>query len=325
MSVRELLHDLMLGPRPVRQQCILGMRDPQSEVRVTLRGSGASFDVTDNHVMACAQPLTVAIGIEAQRSRSLVGSRFSLQFRAANQQLARITLQMVDAIPIAGESLCLFQLRSCRNYCLPRPQLWAHYARAAYRRWRSQAQSRASDFRMAARKLHCVFALYIRPRPVFLVSAADGSVGNLFPMDLVGPVGQESFAVALHNTSTGLTLLSQSRRIALCSVPFNKAPVAFVLGNQHKLSTIDYASLPFSMKRSSTFGLPVPEFSLRVREMQIHTVLPIGSHTLFVARTVDDQLWKDDLQLFQIHGFYDAWRQRLRHSPSLEAVGIPAR
>src|SRR5215510_3716407 len=107
MSVRELFHDLMLGPRPVRQQCILGLRDPQSEVRVTLRGSGASFDVTDNHVMACAQPLTVAIGIEAQRSRSLVGSRFFLQFGAANQQLARITRQMVVAIPMAGESLCL--------------------------------------------------------------------------------------------------------------------------------------------------------------------------------------------------------------------------
>ena len=323
MSLRELFHCLMFGPTPVRQQCILGLRDPQSEVSVWLCGSGAPFDVTDNHVMACAQPLIVAIGIPNQHCLPKIGSAFSLQFRAANQRLAEIALQMVEAIAIGREYLCLFRVRSCRNYCLPRQQLWAHYTRAAYRRWRSRARSKASEGQMAARKLHCVFALYIRPRPVFLVSAAHGAVSNLFPMDLVGSLGHESFALALHSTSTGLKLLTQSRRVALCSVPYSKAPVVFVLGKQHNVSSIDHESLPFSMTRSSTFSLPVPEFSLRVREMKIQMVRPIGSHTLFVAKTVEDELWRDDLQLFQIHGFYHAWRQRLQRSPSLDTVGIP--
>jgi hypothetical protein len=56
-----------------------------------------------------------------------------------------------------------------------------------------------------------------------------------------------------------------------------------------------------------TLGLPLPKFSLCVKEMQIEVVRQIGSHTLFVARTVQDDQWAEGLQFLTVHGM--AWKQ----------------
>jgi hypothetical protein len=70
--------------------------------------------------------------------------------------------------------------------------------------------------------------------------------------------------------------------------------------------------MAFATTTSPSFRLPVPQFSLRVREMQIETVRNMGSHKLFLARTIADQQWSDGLQPHFIHGFYQSWRQQAR-------------
>jgi hypothetical protein len=44
--------------------------------------------------------------------------------------------------------------------------------------------------------------------------------------------------------------------------------------------------------------------------MQIENVRNMGSHKLFICRAIEDQRWADGLQLFFMHGFYHAWRER---------------
>ena len=41
---------------------------------------------------------------------------------------------------------------------------------------------------------------------------------------------------------------------------------------------------------SRALNIPVPEFALRVRELKVHTVRPLGSHTFFVARLVGEEV-----------------------------------
>jgi flavin reductase (DIM6/NTAB) family NADH-FMN oxidoreductase RutF len=182
----------------------------------------------------------------------------------------------------------------------------------AYQRWRSRRRSNSSNLQPTALESRCLFAFYICPRPVVLVSVVDGNVGNIFPMDLIGPIGTRSFSLALSSTSAGAPLIERSGRIALSSVPVEQSSVAYELGKNHKKQRVAWDEVPFATTTSAAFGLPVPQFSLRVREMQIAAVRPMGSHKLFICNVIEDQFYANGLQLFTVHGFYQAWRRPAR-------------
>ena len=325
-QVGRSLKGFVFGSTNLRQQCAIGLRYPQTEVSVWLQGLGAPRDVTYNHVMAAARPLTLAIGFEEQGEAAVIRrSRPSLQFRERGGEkrlLGEISLQPTEVIPVGGDYLCLFETSSYRNYCLPSPRLWALYLFYEYRRWRAGRRSDTAGFRMVVRELHTVFVFYVCPRPVVLVSVTDGNLANIFPMDLIGPIGTRHFSLALHNSSTAVPLIERSRRVALSSVPLEQTAVAYELGKNHKKPWVDWAHVPFVTTLSATFGLPVPSFSLRVRELRIDSVRSVGSHKLFLAETIEDQHWADGLQLFFVHGIYQARKTKPRRR-SIYKHGIP--
>jgi hypothetical protein len=275
---------------------------------------GAPLDVTCNNAMVAARPLTIAIGLGSQYGRAAIERRqASLSFREAGRErrvLGKILLRMTDSIPLGNEILCLFETRGSKNYCAPQPRLWIRYLELAYRKWRSEWRTAPAPLEMRTGELFSVFTFYICPRPVVLVSVVDGSAGNMFPMDLIGPVGTRHYALGLHNGSAPLRLMEQSRRIALSTVPLDRSSLALELGKNHNAAAVDFGSLPFATIASTAFGLPVPQFSLRVREMKIETTRRLESHTLFLATTITDELRSEGLQMFQIHGLYQAWRHQ---------------
>jgi len=42
--------------------------------------------------------------------------------------------------------------------------------------------------------------------------------------------------------------------------------------------------------------------------MQVVTAHPLGSHTLFVAKTIAELRFTDGQKFFSAHGFYQAWQ-----------------
>jgi flavin reductase (DIM6/NTAB) family NADH-FMN oxidoreductase RutF len=316
-QARETLKRLVFGSAAVPQQCGIGLRDPQLEVSVWLHGFGPPRDVTHRNVVAAARPFTIGVGFEQNdREVAINGTPPSLKFREQGGEhglLGEIYLGPPDLVPVGEYKLWLLRAQRCRNYCLPRPRLWARYLQYDYEQWRRERRSSGSIIRMPARELHSLFVFYICPRPVVLVSVADGDLVNIFPMDLIGSIAPGYFSLALHSTSAAAPLMERSRRIALGSVPVEQASIAYELGKNHKRTCIDWNQIPFTTNRSPLFGIPVPSFSLRVRELQIEAVRTLGTHKLFLARTVAEQSWSDSPQLFFVHGFYQAWRQQPKH------------
>jgi flavin reductase (DIM6/NTAB) family NADH-FMN oxidoreductase RutF len=310
--IRQTLKRLVVGSVTFPQQCTIGLREPQSEVRVWLHGLGVPRDVTSCNVMTSAIPFTVGIGLGTNHQAS-VGSRTSLRFEERNGRgrlLGEIGLRLNELISVDGEQMGLFEVRHCRNYCLPRARLWMLYGHLGWQEWRASRRSKPSKIRLTSLAMRSLFVFYICPRPVVLVSVMDGSTANVFPMDLIGPIGARHFSLALHCTSAGVPSMERSRRIALSSVPFDQTSVAYELGKNHKRPCVDVEQLPFATAPSAAFGLPVPRFALRVREMQIEAVRSLGSHKFFLAVTINDQQHSDGRQLFFVHGFYQAWRNR---------------
>jgi len=223
--------------------------------------------------------------------------------------LGEVSLDLKESIPLGSDQVVLFGVRNCWNYCVPQHQLWSNYIRSACKHWRTKK----STDTLTPLESHSLFVAYICPRPVVLVSVVDGNDNNIFPMDLIGPIGEQHFSLVLHNTSSALPLIDRARRVVLSSVPIEETKIAYELGKNHRQPGIQWARLPFPTTYSATLHLPVPKFALRVRELEVDCVRNLGSHTLLLARVLYDRKWSEGAQLHFIHGFYGIRRRALKH------------
>jgi len=315
---------IFLGKLNQPQQCNIGIPDPQTEVTVWLRGFGTPRDVTFTHSIACAAPFTICIGSQASPSQRTPGKRLALQFRehdGENRLLAELTIRHTATVLTKGPALHLFQVERCRNYCLPRSRLWVHYLHLAYLQSRS-----TSHIRVAAREAHAMIAAFVCPRPVVLASAVSGNRSNMFPMNLLGNLGDGYFGFALDSTRLAAPLVAEAGTVALSSIPIEHSEMARQLGKNHKQETIAWNQLPFPTSPSTATGIPVPCFASRVIEMQIETMQILGSHTFFVARVIRDERHSRGAQFFMVHGIYQSWRLANYHgfqAPAASLVFIP--
>jgi flavin reductase (DIM6/NTAB) family NADH-FMN oxidoreductase RutF len=310
---RTALRQLVFGP-PIPQFCTVGLKDPQSEVRVWLRGLGAPLDVTDSNVIAAARPFTVGIGLEhIPDGATIKGTPLFLGFSdryGDTRLLGEIQLSYAETVRIGDRLLCLFRASRSTNRCLPRSVVWRRYLDFARQQRRVAKGPTPPETPMIIRELFALSTFYICPRPVVLVSVVDGNAGNIFPMDLIGPVGGQHFTLALHGTSTAIPLMERSRRVALSGVPVEQISTAYALGQNHKKTDFRWNQVSFDLTTSPAFGLPIPEFALSVKDMEIEEVRAMGSHKLFICRSEVNHVRSQGLQLSFVQGFYHARRQK---------------
>ena len=311
---------IFLGKLNQPQQCNIGIHDPQPEIRVWLHGIDAPRDVTFTHSIACSAPFTICIGGGAWLGDRTPGKPLCLQFRVRDDDerlLAELALRPTATILTNGPALHLFQVESCKNYCLPKGRLWAHYLHLAFLQSRS-----TSHIRMSVCEAHAMIAAFICPRPVVLVSAVSGTRSNMFPMNLLGNVGDGYFAFALDSTRFAAPLVADAGTVALSGIPMEHSEAARQLGKNHKRETISWNQLPFATEPSTACSIPVPCFASRVIEMQIETTHNLGSHTFFVARVIRDERRSDGAQFFMVHGIYQSWRLANHHEPYAPASSL---
>jgi flavin reductase (DIM6/NTAB) family NADH-FMN oxidoreductase RutF len=227
-----------------------------------------------------------------------------------NRLLGEIQLSHAETIRIGDRVLYLFRASRSTNRCLPRSVVWRRYLDFARQQRRVAEGPAPPETRMIIPEFFALSTFYICPRPVVLVSVVDGNAANIFPMDLIGSVGGEHFTLALHGTSTAVSLMERSRRVALSDVPVGQISIAYALGQNHKKTDFRWNQLSFDLTTSPAFGLPIPEFALSVKELEIEEVRAMGSHKLFICRTGENHVRSHGLQLSFVQGFYHARRQK---------------
>jgi flavin reductase (DIM6/NTAB) family NADH-FMN oxidoreductase RutF len=308
---RKALQKILFGDTFIPQEFFLGLSDPQTEISVWLHGMDTPVDVTLRHSMACAAPFTICIAFEEEsppREEDL--SRLSLVFcaqKGRKQVLGEIALKFTTMISIAEMKLILFEARSAKNWCLSNTRLWTHYLYHAYSEWR---RVNTSEMEMSFLEKRAAMVMFIRPHPISLVSLVGEAGGNIFPMNIMGDLGNGYFAFALKDSRRAAHLVEGTGRIAVSNVPLSQAHLAYQLAVNHTKDFINWDQLPFTTMASTAFRIPVPVFARRIRELEVEKVHPIGSHTFFVARIVRDEVLSESPGLCVIHGFYQAWRLR---------------
>ncbi len=308
-ALKKALRHVLFG-RDLPQQCSIPLYEPQQEIGVELRGLGPALDMTTSHVIASASPFTVALAFAPDQNRPSPNTPVSLEFR---ERLGGRRLGVLDMrrVPDCGlpsprdfEVVC-FRVHRARNLCAPAPRLWAHYLHWAYLRRRHPPDMGIGE--VDARALPVYF---ICPRPVALVGVETNAGPNVFPMNLMGPLGQGYFGLALNSKRAASALVRRAGCIALATVPFEYAPAASSLGCNHLRDHISLDQLPFPTVLSPRLKLPIPAFALAVRELAVEGERDMGSHVLFLARILAHSELASGPQFHMVHGLYQAWRSK---------------
>lgn len=244
----------LLRPFAPRYEAV-GLDTVPGDVRVELQADGVVNDVTRAHVAASLRPFAIAVG-------NVGADKASLVVRRAGVEVGAIELERVAA---NGS-----------------PEV-AILRRGAVRDGRG---ARRGLFGLGGRDLddRAVALYYVLPRPVGIVALTGG---ELFPMDLVGPLQAGRFALALRRESRALGTILATGRLAWCLAPAAYRDTVYVLGRFHTAAgPIDPP--PFGRITSTRFGLSCPDFSLAIAEIEIEATVQTGSHVLLLGRTVEE-------------------------------------
>jgi flavin reductase (DIM6/NTAB) family NADH-FMN oxidoreductase RutF len=318
---KTLLKKLIFGNTLLPQEFFVGFVEPQREVSVWLRCNGEDIDITGRNSIACAAPFVVCIAFEKAPKDAKDLLLTIRETEHPGRRLGEISLRATSVVTLDGLDLLLCDATHSRNFCLPRLRLASHYLFQELAQWKARSRS---EMQMSALERRASMVMFIRPHPVSLGSVSGPEGGNIFPMNLMGEIGNGRFAFALRRSRQASHLIEQQGKFALSSVPMGQGRIAHQLAINHTKKSIKWEDLPFRTTQSATFGIPVPDFALRVREMEVEKISRIGSHTFFIARVVEDQRVTFGPELCAIHGFYQAWRLRNEVSKLQDSVTADA-
>jgi flavin reductase (DIM6/NTAB) family NADH-FMN oxidoreductase RutF len=307
-KIHRLARKVLLGPTDLPQAIDVPLHYPQREVSIWLHGMGEPRDVTSRHSVACTSPFMFCIGLEPGELPP-PNKRLSLKFyenTAAQPLLGEIGLELSTALPATGRALYLFKAVSCTDFCLSSARLRAHSLFQAFDNWRSR---KATGQHVSFLETRCKTVTFFCPRPVVLVSVRDGERGNIFPMNLFGTLGGNYLSFALNSTRQAAPLANRLRQLALSSIPYSQIAVARDLRKNHRQQSIAWEQLSFPVKKSKTLDIPVPEFALRVRELKVEASQNLGSHTFFLARIEEEEVFSEAAEFHMIHGHYAFYKQ----------------
>ncbi len=158
-----------------------------------------------------------------------------------------------------------------------------------------------------------MFAMWILhdvPRPVVVVSYGSEERGNLFPMDLAGPVSDGCYVLGLHSSSPAIPIFKDSGKIAVCEMPVQAKDAVYALGKNHREAYREVRKLALPTAPSQLFGIPVPEQALCVRELVVEQVENLGSHHLFVTSVKSFENKSGGSRMTHIHRLYQQYLTR---------------
>lgn len=150
---------------------------------------------------------------------------------------------------------------------------------------------------------------YSVPRIISLITVSDGSLYNLFPTDLHGPVDEQFYACSLRHEGRACLQVEAAGRITISQVNCEAYKMVYSLGKNHMQESKPEDSFPFGELHSTLFHLPLPQGVLYYRELELKESFVHGIHKLLLFKIVSSQLVKKEpATLAHIHNVYATWR-----------------
>jgi hypothetical protein len=150
---------------------------------------------------------------------------------------------------------------------------------------------------------------YAVPRIISLVTVKLNNLFNLFPTDLHGPAGNNHYIISLRQGGKAAQQVEQSKKILITEISAEFYKIAYTLGKNHMLEPQDRKQFPLTVDLSEILELPLPEYSLCYRELELTDLFDHGIHRFFLFKVLNQkQIENKTLTLAHIHNVYATWR-----------------
>ena len=228
-----------------------------------------------------------------------------LEFFSQGVNLGRITGEVKEAISLGADHFTIWSPKETELTVLNLKQRYWELSKIL-------RQSRKGKFHFNRREVTHLSAAYYCPRKIYVVVVATEDYLNIFPMDLhLKNPESNAYALGLQVTNLATAKIEESQQLLVCELDTTQLSTAYSLGKNHGKTNLHGAKLPYEFSPSHHYGLPVPDFAIGYREIQIEQSKHLGSHMLFLGRVVNEVLPDQAVvQPYHIHRFYYDWLSR---------------
>lgn len=162
---------------------------------------------------------------------------------------------------------------------------------------------------LAGNLLKQVQIAYSLPRVISLITAGSGGLFNLFPTDLHGQVDDAHYIISLRHGGKAAQQVEKAKRIVITEVDSAFYKTVYSLGKNHMQELKAKEHFPFTNNLSEVFHLPMPQYAVCYRELELLQYFDHGIHRLFLFNILNKRETgsKPDT-LAHIHNVYATWR-----------------
>lgn len=152
---------------------------------------------------------------------------------------------------------------------------------------------------------------YAVPRVISLVTVSDGPLFNLFPTDLHGPIHEKFYVSSLRHEGKACKQVIVARKILISEMDASAFKTVYALGKNHMRELRPKDQLPFRAMNSSVLQLPLPESTLRYRELELMESFSHGIHQIMLFSVISRKEISEGLgTLSHLHNCYATWRHK---------------
>jgi hypothetical protein len=302
--MKPYLRRILFGASEIREFVTVGADFDIGE-RVYLEAGHVSIDVSRHQWLLGLDPIVMGVWIDsadmAEAARQgecklyFYGAEKGNEMERMGSAVAEMTLEFFDQLEEENGILLLLKVKRTRVRHIHPLRAWLLY--------RKFYKKPGFDFD----RLKAYAAAFSYPRRVRIVSCEmDRDHHYLFPMDLVGDIGQAGrYLFSLRHTNVALDKMVEMGKMVVSEVPAAYKSVIYQLGKGHLQVPPRLDELPFRVASTATFGFYVPEWTESYREIRIRKTIDLGSHLLLWGEPVSfQQIGPPCQHLYHIHFLY---------------------
>lgn len=322
MGLKRQLKKVLTGLTVPQEYCCLELENLEDRLKVflTLKDHHSHIDVSLSHLFLGYKPLIIGIpfkvgngdystlGGEDEICLNLVKANFGENdswrgFTTDKQSVARLILRKT-AKKILGDQAVIFYEGVFGEH------VFLNAVHQFVNRHKEKLKQRpVSNVGLPGNLLDQVCIAYALPRVISVITISDGTLVNMFPTDLHGPVGTTFYISSLRIGGLASEQVERYKKVVVSDVNTAYYKQIYALGKNHMMPLRKADQFALIPERSDLFEIPLPEGVIRYRELRQIDSFDHGIHRIHLYEVVNHQIvYEDRFTLAHIHQYYAQWR-----------------
>jgi hypothetical protein len=269
-----------------------------------------AIDISDQHCMLGYKPVLIGLTMPSSIPFNSDALNCSIQLRNGNQVIGSAKFEIEYKQTFTSSTYYVLKLKEGNH------QLIASFYQnmnSLIENFRNKPKGNISIDKNSYRLLSMVYSV---PRIIRLVTIGESELYNLFPTDLNGKIDDHHFSCSFRIDKLPSKEIVKLKRLVISDIHSGYYKEVYAMGKNHSRNLSLRENFPFSNFNSEKFDLPIPEYCIRYRELELMEFKDHSLHRIFFFKTFfEKELENSNDLLAHIHRFAAEWRLK-NHIPS---------